>query len=204
MEKALQGSPFVTSINKGDLIVEFDTWNNTNQNDINDDHVAILKDGSSNHNINSLLSPISLGNIEDGAWHTVSFNWDPLLQNFTVDFDGIQVATLNYDIVQNIFNNNSAVYWGFTATTGGSNNNQSVRFTNTSTFNPITDLVICETDTVTISSPVSTNSYLWSPNVSINDNTIESPNFNPSITTTYYFTELIVLVVLLKILSKLQ
>ena len=170
------------------LIVEFDTWNNTNQNDINDDHVAILKDGSSNHNINSLLSPISLGNIEDGAWHTVSFNWDPLLQNFTVDFDGVQVATLNYDIVQNIFNNNSAVYWGFTATTGGSNNNQSVRFTNTSTFNPITDLVICETDTVTISSPVSTNSYLWSPNVSINDNTIESPNFNPSITTTYYFT----------------
>ena len=116
------------------LIVEFDTWNNTNQNDINDDHVAILKDGSSNHNINSLLSPISLGNIEDGAWHTVSFNWDPLLQNFTVDFDGIQVATLNYDIVQNIFNNNSAVYWGFTATTGGSNNNQSVRFTNTSTI----------------------------------------------------------------------
>lgn len=170
------------------LIVEFDTWNNTNQNDINDDHVAILKDGSSNHNINSLLSPISLGNIEDGAWHTVSFNWDPLLQNFTVDFDGVQVATLNYDIVQNIFNNNSAVYWGFTATTGGSNNNQSVRFTNTSTFNPITDLVICETDTATISSPVSTNSYLWSPNVSINDNTIESPNFNPSITTTYYFT----------------
>ena len=170
------------------LIVEFDTWNNTNQNDINDDHVAILKDGSSNHNINSLLSPISLGNIEDGAWHTVSFNWDPLLQNFTVDFDGVQVATLNYDIVLNIFNNNSAVYWGFTATTGGSNNNQSVRFTNTSTFNPISDLVICETDTVTISSPVSTNSYLWSPNVSINDNTIESPNFNPSITTTYYFT----------------
>ena len=42
------------------------------------------------------------------------------------------------------------VYWGFTATTGGSNNNQSVRFTNTSTFNPINDLVICETDTVTI------------------------------------------------------
>ena len=170
------------------LIVEFDTWNNTINNDIVDDHIAILKDGSSNHNINSLLSPVSLGNIEDGAWHTTTINWDPLLQNFTVDFDGVQVATLNYDIVQNIFNNNSAVYWGFTATTGGSNNNQSVRFTNTSTFNPISDLVICETDSVTISSPVSTNSYLWSPNVSINDNTIESPNFNPSTTTTYYFT----------------
>ena len=159
------------------LIIEFDTWNNQNYNDISDDHIAILKDGSSDHNVNSLLNPISLGNIEDGNWHTTTINWDPLLQNLTIDFDGVQVAILNYDIVQNIFNNNSAVYWGFTATTGGSNNNQSIRFTNTSTFNPINDLVICETDTVTVNSPVSTNSYLWTPNVSINDNTIESPDF---------------------------
>ncbi|MCH1612437.1 MAG: hypothetical protein L7S72_04000, partial [Flavobacteriales bacterium] len=170
------------------FIVEFDTWNNQNNNDIVDDHIAILKDGSSDHNINSLLNPISLGNVEDGLWHTVSFNWDPLTQNFTVDFDGVQVATLNYDITQNIFNGNNAVYWGFTATTGGSFNDQSIRFNNNSTFSPVNDLVICETDTVTISSPVSTNSYLWTPNVSINDNTLESPNFNPSITTTYYFT----------------
>ena len=170
------------------LIIEFDTWNNQNYNDINDDHVAILKDGSSDHNINSLLSPVSLGNIEDGAWHTTTISWDPILQNLSVNFDGVQVATLNYDVIQNIFNNNSAVYWGFTATTGGSNNNQSVRFTNTSTFNPINDLVICESDTATINSPVSTNNYLWSPNISINDNTIESPNFNPTTTTTYYFT----------------
>ena len=170
------------------FIVEFDTWNNQNNNDIVDDHIAILKDGSSNHNINSLLNPISLGNVEDGLWHTVSFNWDPTTQNFSVDFDGVQVATLNYDITQNIFNGTNAVYWGFTATTGGSFNDQSIRFNNNSTFSPVNDFVICETDTITISSPVSTNSYLWTPNVSINDNTLESPNFNPSITTTYYFT----------------
>ena len=143
------GGPDFAILNPS-IIVEFDTWNNQNYNDIIDDHVAILKDGSSNHNINSLLSPVSLGNIEDGAWHTTTINWDPSSQNLTINFDGIQVATLNYDIVQNIFNNNSAVYWGFTATTGGSNNNQSVRFTNTSTFNPITDLVICETPTTII------------------------------------------------------
>ena len=39
------------------FIVEFDTWNNQNNNDIVDDHIAILKDGSSNHNINSLTKP---------------------------------------------------------------------------------------------------------------------------------------------------
>jgi gliding motility-associated-like protein len=170
------------------FIIEFDTWNNQNNNDIVDDHIAILKDGSSNHNINSLLNPISLGNVEDGLWHTVRFNWDPITQNFLVDFDGVQVATLNYDIIQNIFNGSNAVYWGFTATTGGSFNDQSIRFNNNSTFSPINDLLICETDTVTISSPVSTDSYLWTPNISINDNTLESPNFNPSINTTYYFT----------------
>ncbi len=183
----LAGGPDFAILNPS-IIVEFDTWNNQNYNDINDDHIAILKDGSSDHNINSLLSPVSLGNIEDGNWHTTTINWDPLLQNLTIDFDGAQVAILNYDMVQNVFNNNSAVYWGFTATTGGSNNNQSVRFTNTSTFNSINDLVICETDTVTINSPVTTNNYLWSPNISISDNTIQAPNFNPSTSTTYYFT----------------
>jgi gliding motility-associated-like protein len=170
------------------LIVEFDTWNNQIYNDINDDHIAILKDGSSDHNINSLLSPVSLGNIEDGAWHTISINWDPLSQNFTVNFDGVQVANLNYDIVQNIFSNNPAVYWGFTATTGGSNNNQSIRFTNTSAFSPINDLVICESDTVTINSPVITDNYLWEPNVDVSNNTAESPEFSPLVTSNYFFT----------------
>ena len=169
------------------FIVEIDTWNNTSNSDIIDDHIAILKDGSSNHNINSLLNPISLGNIEDGLWHTVSFNWDPVTQIFTVDFDGAQVINFNYDIVQNIFNNNSAVYWGFTATTGGSFNNQSIRFTNNS-FNAISDLVICETDTISINAPITTDNYLWFPNVSIDDNTIFNPSFNPTITSTYYFT----------------
>ena len=168
------------------FIVEIDTWNNTSNSDIIDDHIAILKDGSSNHNINSLLNPISLGNIEDGLLYVYS-NWDPVTQIFTVDFDGAQVINFNYDIVQNIFNNNSAVYWGFTATTGGSFNNQSIRFTNNS-FNAISDLVICETDTISINAPVTTDNYLWFPNVSIDDNTIFNPSFNPTITSTYYFT----------------
>jgi gliding motility-associated-like protein len=170
------------------LIVEFDTWNNQNYNDINDDHIAILTDGSSDHNVNSLVSPISLGNVEDGAWHTVTFNWDPLAQNFSVNFDGVQLINLNYDIVQNIFNNNATVYWGFTATTGGSNNNQSIRFTNNSTNTPILDLVICKEDTILVNPPVVTDNYSWTPNLFINDNTLETPLFSPDITTTYFFT----------------
>ena len=33
------------------LFIEFDTWNNTTNSDIVDDHIAILNNGSSNHNI---------------------------------------------------------------------------------------------------------------------------------------------------------
>ena len=115
------------------------------------------------------------------------YNWDPVTQIFTVDFDGVQVVNFNYDILQNIFNNNNAVYWGFTATTGGSFNNQSIRFTNNN-FNALSDLIICENDTDSINSPVTTNTYLWSPNVSIDNNTISNPSFSPSITSTYYFS----------------
>ena len=116
---------------------------------------------------------------------SIKINSNYIDENFIVDFDGVQIVNLNYDIVQNIFNNNSAVYWGFTATTGGSFNNQSIRFTNTSSFVPISDLVICENDTVTINTPVSTNTYLWSPDTFIDNNTSATPNFNPTTTTTY-------------------
>ena len=55
-------------------------------------------------------------------------------------------------------------------------------------FTPIPDIDLCLNDTVTINSPVNTDFYSWSPNDSINDNTIKSPIFNPALNSTYYFT----------------
>ena len=108
------------------FIIEFDTWDNgAGVNDIAQDHVAISVNGNIDAPING---PFSLGNIEDGNDHIVLFTWDPVTNFYEVFFDGNLVASGNYDIVNNCFGGNNMAYCGFTASTGGSVNNQFVCF----------------------------------------------------------------------------
>ena len=170
------------------FFVEFDTWQNTQNNDLANDHVAIQKDGVLDHNSANNLWPaqsLGTGNIEDGLWHNAVFDWNPITQVFTVEFDGSQVININYDIINNIFNGNSATFWGFTSATGGSNNLQKVKYNNTSNFNAIIDQVICNQDSINLNAPVFADTYLWEPNNFLDDNSIENPTFFPSSTTTY-------------------
>ena len=88
------------------LFIEFDTWQNTSNGDLFNDHIAVQYNGSPNHNSPfNIVPPISLGsgNIEDGQWHNCIFDWNPTNQLFTVKFDGVQVVSFNYDIINNIF-----------------------------------------------------------------------------------------------------
>ena len=173
------------------LFVEFDTYQNGSNGDITNDHIAVQLNGSANHSSsNNLVAPSSLGsgNIEDGLWHNCVFDWNPTNYNFKVEFDGTQVININYDIVNNVFGGTSATFWGFTASTGGSNNEQKIRYNNGSFFNEIIDQEICSEDTISISAPVNGDTYLWEPNNFINNNSLQSPVFDPDITTTYTFT----------------
>ncbi len=173
------------------LFIEFDTWQNTNNGDLINDHIAVQYNGSPNHNSPfNIVPPISLGsgNIEDGQWHNCIFDWNPTNQLLTVEFDGIQVVSFNYDIINNIFSGTSATFWGFTAATGGGFNEQKVRYNSGTYFNEIIDQSICNGSPVSISSPVDADNYLWTPNIGINDNTLQNPTFNPSISTEYIFT----------------
>ena len=110
--------------------VEFDTWLNSTYSDPWYNHVSIQKNGNLNHNGPSNLAgpvgfpPTNFSSIEDCQWHKAIFNWDPATTNFTLDFDGVQILNYTGDIVNNIFNGNPFVYWGFTGSTGGSNNLQ--------------------------------------------------------------------------------
>ena len=83
---------------------------------------------------------------------------------------------IQYTSLNNCIDQDSVIV--FVSPTPGSN----------SSFNPIPDISLCLNDTVTINSPVTTDLYFWSPNDSINDNTVKSPIFNPTLTSTYYFT----------------
>ena len=169
--------------------VEFDTWQNNNFYDPFYDHIAIQKNGNLIHNGgNNLAGPIGfLPNnyqVEDCNWHSAIFEWDPVTQLFSLDFDGYSsVISYSGDIINTIFGGNPMVYWGLTAATGGANNAHKFRFNYE--LNDVA--ILCQDDSIQVNSLVTASSYtyLWSPNYNISNNTASSPYFNPDTTTTY-------------------
>jgi len=102
------------------FIVEFDTWDNgPAQADIPEDHCAVALNGDLTNQING---PVALGNIEDGADHTITFTWNPATNAYTVLFDGVLVLSGTYDIVNLVFGGNPNAYWGYTSATGAASN----------------------------------------------------------------------------------
>ena len=105
--------------------IEMDNFQNNNEP--NFDHMAIQQNGDVTHNgPNNLAGPVPISatsnDVEDCAWHTFQINWDPVTQTMTIFFDGVLRLTYTGDIINNIFGGNPNVYWGFTAATGGADN----------------------------------------------------------------------------------
>ena len=111
------------------VAVEFDTYK-WNSNDPDGDHAAIVYDGETTiHNNEYVFST----EIADGNYHEVIFSWNSSNNSLTVSWDGNIIISATRDIVNDIFSGNPEVYYGFTAATGGSVNNQSVIITGTCT-----------------------------------------------------------------------
>lgn len=107
------------------LGIEFDTYQNQHLGDPSSDHLSIMPNGRT-HQVQSLIGPILLPNLEDGAKHPLRILWDPELQQLEIQLDGEQRALYTGDIVNTIFSGNSVVYWGATAATGRKYNFQDV------------------------------------------------------------------------------
>ncbi|MEM6395345.1 MAG: L-type lectin-domain containing protein [Bacteroidota bacterium] len=107
------------------LGIEFDTYQNAHLGDPSADHLSIMPNGRM-HQVQSLLGPVLLPNLEDGAKHPLRILWDPELQQLEIQLDGEQRALYEGDIVNEIFGGNSIVYWGATAATGRKSNFQDV------------------------------------------------------------------------------
>ena len=105
------------------VAVEFDTYPNRYQNDPLCDHVAYLENGVSRHetywnNDNSEY------NMEDDRLHDFRFRWNPESQLLEVVWDGMRVVNLERDLINDIFQGETQVIWGFTASTGRAHNLQ--------------------------------------------------------------------------------
>lgn len=103
------------------VITEFDTWQNPGANDPLQDHAAITLNGSVDH-ANSIAGPFNLGNIEDGNEHIIEFIWEPVTMAFQVTFDGAIILNGVNDFINNAFAGSTTAFWGYTASTGGANN----------------------------------------------------------------------------------
>ena len=110
------------------LGIEFDTYQNYHLGDPKEDHIAILRNGSTNHRYN-LAGPIGLKtNLEDCKNHSIKITWKAKEKELLVFLDGYPVIDLQKNIIAAIFNNNPVIYWGFTAATGGKRNQHKVCF----------------------------------------------------------------------------
>ncbi|MGJ3257827.1 MAG: GEVED domain-containing protein [Alcanivorax sp.] len=106
------------------LIVELDTYRNGDAgwSDPVQDHLAVYLNGNGRHNGAStdLAGPVLFSNIEDGVLHDFRITWEPVSQTLEVYFDGAKHVSINHDLITSL--GTSSPLWGYTASTGGFNN----------------------------------------------------------------------------------
>ena len=111
--------------------IEFDTWQNGQYGDLITDHIGFVSDGSVDHAPpTGLAGPVNANingmNIEDGEDHPVRITWDPNTSIVAVYFDCEFRLAQEVNLIEDIFDGQTSVYWGFTGSTGGSFNSQAV------------------------------------------------------------------------------
>lgn len=172
------------------LAVEFDTWQNFDLSDPSYDHIAIMKDGSVAHGVGSgnLTGPVQANatntNIEDCEYHQMRVTWNAQTQTLTVFFDCDERLTYTGDVVNEIFDGDPEVFWGFTSATGGASNRHEVCFSYTTFLNGFDDVVICPGGSfqLEVSGGVE---YQWTPSNGLSADNIPNPIATPEETITY-------------------
>lgn len=151
------------------LVVQFDTYrdNPIVYPETNDpgggffpyyDHIGLMKNGSCNHlSANDIstqpFSPI-FTDVEDCSLygdHQVTFLWDVNSLEFQViycnDVEGcFTIIDETLDISNTIFSSDNLVFWGFTGSTAGAKNEQSVCIQYFDRVNTISDTIVCYDD----------------------------------------------------------
>lgn len=160
------------------LGVEFDTWQNAERGDPFFDHIGIISEGSTAHNQPSGLSPTiqmssSNTNVEDGQDHFARIYWEPSSQLLSIDFDCQFRLSATIDLINDIFQGNNLVYWGFTSSTGGANNEHTVCMINNTESNIPEECQEAGTLTLTAAG-YEQGTFSWEPAVLFDDPSAQS------------------------------
>lgn len=119
-------SPYSNSVSiRPSIAVELDTYFNYRQNDPSHDHLAYLENGISYHEQYWPEGGEAASfNLEDGQLHNFKFRWVPGPNQIAVTLDGTTVFQGERDLINDVFGGQTAVIWGFTASTGRKHNLQ--------------------------------------------------------------------------------
>lgn len=116
------------------MAIEFDTWTNFLADPATgEDHIAFVENG--NTASMPLAADITLvDNLENGSYHSVVISWNPDTQILAYEFTHSNGTVYNDSKQVNLIAmmGTPIAFWGFTASTGGARNEQSVRFNDNS------------------------------------------------------------------------
>lgn len=163
--------------------VEFDTWQNGDYGDPAGDHIAMVSNGSVDHNAaTAIAGPVQAdafdANIEDGEDHLGRITWDPAEQVVRVYFDCELRLEGIVDLIGDIFNGENQVYFGFTSSTGGANNLQTVCLEDNILGSAEQSFVCPGAELqLNVSSPSGTAN--WTPGLYLDDSLSSSPVVTP-------------------------
>jgi gliding motility-associated-like protein len=165
------------------LGVEFDTYQNGDRGDPTYDHIAVVSNGNVRHSgATSIVPPVQASavqpNIKDGQNHKVRIFWNAITFDFEVWFDCTRRVATKIDLKKTIFSGVDEIFWGFTASTGGSVNRQVACLREDIILN---DTVrICQGASFMLNARVSAdNNYTWMPNDAIDNPLIKRPTVSP-------------------------
>jgi gliding motility-associated-like protein len=164
------------------LGIEFDTYQNRDENDPAYDHVAVVRDGNVNHGgAFTLAGPVPISatseNVEDGAEHLVRINWIAPRKILEVYFDCEKRISASIDMVA-IFGLQNKVFWGFTGATGDLFNEQIVCLKKDIVVQDT--LVICQGESLQLAARNSSNdTYQWIPAALLDEASSRNPTARP-------------------------
>ena len=161
------------------LGIEFDTHQNGNQGDPSADHIALVRDGASDHRLNTaFVAPVPISNsatnVKDGHDYIIKVKWNAKTKLLQVQVNCVSRINQVVDLAGDIFKGYSEVYWGFTSSTGSAFNTHTVCLQKDIVVRDT--LEVCKMESLTLLSNLSSdNNYEWKPAAGLSNPHIRNP-----------------------------
>ena len=164
--------------------VEFDTRYQSEHGDLEVDHIAMITDGSLTHTNSggtSTAGPVAAflneQELEDGNEHLVDVIWDPSGPEMSIQLDCEERLVASIDLIDDVFNGNQFVNWGFAAAGDNAVNIPHVCLEGNATGTDVEIYACPEAAVQLVAGGLDATDYMWTPNNAVSDPTLQSPMY---------------------------